>query len=103
MIADLDALVCIGGKLHLADKAPKPGVEEEYQRALRREPPIPIYLLGGYGGYTRLIYDRHDPARVSNGLDEKDNKRLGKSVQVWDAVELVFKGLDKVRGRAGGG
>jgi SLOG cluster2 len=103
MVGEMDAMVCIGGKLHRDNKGTKPGVEEEYERAIRRDPPIPIYLLGGPGGCTRQLYDRHDPPKTSNGLNEDENRRLGESAQAWDAVELVFKGLSNLRVHANGG
>ena len=99
MVSEFDAMICIGGKLHRDDRGNKPGVEEEYERALRHEPPIPVYLLGGPGGCTREIYDRRNPPKVPNGLDDEDNQRLGESAQAWDSVELVFKGLNNLRSR----
>jgi hypothetical protein len=103
MVREFDAMICIGGKLHRDTKGTKPGVEEEYKRALRHEPPIPIYLLGGPGGCTREIYDRRDSHEMTNGLDDEDNRRLGESAQAWDSVELVFKGLNNLRSRTSPG
>ena len=97
MVAEFDAMICIGGKLHRDERNAKPGVLEEYERAVKRSPPIPIFLLGGFGGCTREIYEHRQPELVSNGLDAEEIRRLGETSQVWDAVELVFKGLDKIR------
>lgn len=100
MVQHLDAMICIGGKLHRDQGNIKPGVLDEYERAVDRSPPIPIFLLGGFGGCTREIHERHEPQKVTNGLDAEERRRLGETAQVWDAVDLVFKGLGKLHTQA---
>ena len=98
MVSEFDAMVCIGGKLHW-EGTDKPGVLEEFEKAVARQPPIPIYLLGGSGGCTRMLFENRGPNPIPNGLDEPDNNQLGKSALVWEAIELLFKGLAQIRPR----
>jgi hypothetical protein len=48
------AFVFIGGALDVF-KGIMPGVLEEFLRAAQADPAIPIYLMGGLGGATRMI------------------------------------------------
>jgi hypothetical protein len=97
MIWQTDALVCIGGKFHEDDTANQPGVEEEFGIAQKRA--IPIYLIGTCGGYTRKLYEDRfadKPTMLRNHLTNIENEALAKSADVWDAIDLVMKGLGRI-------
>jgi hypothetical protein len=97
MINNADALICIGGRFHADDPKAKPGVGQEVEIALRKQ--IPVYLVGICGGYTRHLYEQElasDANLLRNKLSQTDNEALAKSADIWEAVNLILKGLTRI-------
>jgi hypothetical protein len=97
MTGACDALVCIGGRLHMNEAVP-PGVEREYQLARARR--IPVYLVGAGGGFTRQLFeglqDDDNDTGPRNGLTQEENESLAQRADPWAAARLIVNDLRKL-------
>ena len=89
--------VCLGGKTR-GYQGSEPGVLEEARLAL--ECGKPLYLLGGFGGATRLFgkkdkYGRLHYWRIDNGLAGKEKKELFETTDIARALSLISIGINK--------
>ncbi|MFO1431006.1 MAG: hypothetical protein U1F76_12805 [Candidatus Competibacteraceae bacterium] len=75
LIQQMNTLVAIGGKLHLAD-GKKPGVLEEFELATRRG--MACFLIGGLGGSTADLVKKNERilSGLKNDLSEEENIKL---------------------------
>ena len=96
MLAQCDALVCIGGRLEGASLTPVPGVKEEFDMACDRG--IPVYLVGTGGGCAlRLFEDLGEHvARLHNGLTAERNRHLATDATSWEAASLIAEDLVRI-------
>ena len=103
MLLNPGCRVCLGGR---TDKyqGDEPGVMEEARLALRYGKPL--YLMGGFGGATRLFGegtkrggDRYWDAQ--NGLSREDKRELFETTDVERALGLISRGIAGCRERAG--
>lgn len=94
--------VCFGGKTD-GFQGKEPGVMEEARLALIYKKPL--YLMGGFGGATRLF--GRDPRQLANGywdamnglaLDEKHE--LFETTDVERAIGLISRGIEACIDRA---
>lgn len=89
--------VCLGGK-EKGYEGREPGVIEEARLAL--EWGKPLYLLGGFGGATRLL---GEPIGVSeywkanNGLEDEFKRELFETTDIEHALRIIAKGIRKVK------
>ena len=95
--------VCLGGRTD-EYQGDEPGVMEEARLALSYGKPL--YLMGGFGGATRLFGketrrggDRYWDAQ--NGLSREDKRRLFETTDVERALGLISRGIAGCRERAG--
>ena len=82
--------ICLGGKTTGYEGA-KPGVMEEAELAL--ECGKPLYLMGGFGGATRMFGKSPDYWIKDNGLDEDQKAELFETTDVERALRLIFAGI----------
>jgi hypothetical protein len=93
LIAEQNITVAIGGKLHERDGF-APGVAEEMQMA--SDLGIPRFLVGGMGGYSKLLANELTPRSLENGLSRKDDIALFGTDDVAACVSIIFKQLAKL-------
>lgn len=104
MIKSTNTLICIGGKHHYND-GHRPGVDEEADLAIAKG--IPVFLVGCCGGYTRTLFEKEFSttealSKLNNRLDETENLALTNTESIWEAVDLVMRGLSRLQqGRTG--
>ena len=102
-LLDPGCRVCLGGRTD-EYQGDEPGVMEEARLALRYGKPL--YLMGGFGGATRLFGeetrrggDRYWDAQ--NGLSREDKRRLFETTDVERALGLISRGIADCREPAG--
>ena len=96
LLLDPGCRICFGGKTDGFQGA-EPGVMEEARLALLYEKPL--YLMGGFGGATRLF--GADPEQqgtgyweVMNGLTQDEKCELFETTDVERAINLISRGID---------
>ncbi len=88
--------VCLGGRT-VGYQGREPGVMEEARLALTYG--RPLYLMGGFGGATRLFgtVSKHGGGRyweASNGLDAKEKRELFETTDVERGLGLIWRGME---------
>ncbi len=95
--AACDALICIGGRGRTNErKIPGVGEEVKLMRDVQRRP---VFLLGGFGGYTHELYREEfekDPRRLGNALSDEENRRLADDGNLARVLALLTKGLERL-------
>ena len=88
--------VCFGGKID-GFQGKEPGVMEEARLALLYKKPL--YLMGGFGGATRLF--GVDPEQqgmgywdAMNGLTQNEKRELFETTDVERAIRLISRGIE---------
>ena len=88
--------VCLGGRTE-GYQGSEPGVMEEARLALTYRKPL--YLMGGFGGATRLF--GADPGhggepywKANNGLSGKEKRELFETTDVEWALGLISRGIE---------
>ena len=88
--------VCLGGRTD-GYQGREPGVMEEARLALtyRR----PLYLMGGFGGATRLFgtVPKHGGEsywKAKNGLSRKEKRELFETTDVERGLGLIWRGME---------
>ena len=91
--------VCLGGRMK-GYQGKEPGVMEEARLALtyRR----PLYLMGGFGGATRLFGTARDHGgglywKAKNGLSGEEKRELFETTDVDRALGLIGRGMEVQR------
>ena len=82
--------ICMGGKTS-GYGGSIPGVMEEAMLALRFGKPL--YLMGGFGGATRMFGEYREYWITENGLDEKQKEELFETTDLEHALRLIFTGI----------
>ena len=88
--------ICLGGRT-IEYAARVPGVMEEAELALQYGKPL--YLMGGFGGATRIFGARSDFRAhpdywsTNNGLDGKQKEELFQTTDVERALRLISGGI----------
>jgi hypothetical protein len=90
LMAEQNITVAVGGKLHERDGF-APGVGEEMQMA--RDLGIPRFLVGGMGGYSKLMASELTPASLGNGLSREEDVLLFGTDDIAACVNIIFKRL----------
>ncbi len=97
LIETAEALVCVGGRAEGKGVQKIAGVGAEVQAALGKLPnPIPVYLAGATGGFTRRLVEQNvvTPDQMKlNGLSVEENSILTQQAGPWEATEFIVKGL----------
>ena len=89
--------VCLGGRTH-GFQGKEPGVVEEAKLAV--EYGRPLYLMGGFGGATRMFGDSDGIyLRTSNGLESDEKEELFDTTDVERAIRLIARGIDCLTAR----
>lgn len=89
--------ICLGGKTS-GYQGSQPGVQEEANLAL--ECGKPLYLLGGFGGVSRLFgKKRKEYWKAENGLAKKQKRKLFETTDIELALRLIAGGIRKTRDR----
>ncbi len=88
--------VCLGGRTE-GYQGREPGVMEEARLALRYGKPV--YLMGGFGGATRLfgVAPGHAGAwywRAENGLSREEKRELFETTDVEWALGTISRGIE---------
>ncbi|WP_419856626.1 hypothetical protein [Candidatus Palauibacter irciniicola] len=116
MRAESDARVVLGGRVE-GYKGRMPGIAEEALLSLQSGQAV--FLVGGFGGCTRDIaetlrlvepragsdpgwpgrqaFERWGVRDLHNGLSDKENRLLAHTPYVQDAVDLVLRGIGRLR------
>ena len=116
MRAETDARVVLGGRVE-DYKGRMPGIAEEALLSLQSGQAV--FLVGGFGGCTRDIaetlglvepwagsgarwrgrkaFEQWEVGDLHNGLSEKENRLLARTPYVQDAVDLVLRGIGRLR------
>ncbi len=73
----------------------------EQEATLAKQKGKPVYLLAGFGGHTRKLFDEWSKqgkleSQLHNCLTEDDNLKLGRTRVIDEVIELVLKGLEKL-------
>jgi SLOG cluster2 len=96
LAAEVDALVCIGGRGVRPD-VPRPGIQAEASLAVLAGKPF--YLAAALGGFAEHL-ERENLLPASekrrNGLLPGDNRALSTEADPSKVTELILKGLDGV-------
>lgn len=90
LMSQQNVTVAIGGKIHEGNGF-APGVAEEMTMA--GELGIPRFLVGGMGGYSRLLAETLTPTGLGNGLSREEDIALFSSDDVAACVNIIFKRL----------
>ena len=115
MASHIEARIALGGQT-ANYKGRLPGIAEEALIQIERR--APLYVLGGFGGCSfdlarAMGIDRHEPLRLAssgnwkgieafgkfgltdlrNGLTPSENRSLGETVHVDEAIALILRGL----------
>jgi len=103
--ARCDAVVAVGGRWWETNPG-RAGVPVELE--LTQDRGLPCFLLGGLGGAAAGYLEAHPEvlARLKNGLDVEQNRRIATERNIVDLVDLVADQLGRlplVRGQALGG
>jgi hypothetical protein len=85
-----NVMVAVGGKLH-ATGGLSPGVGEEFEFARLRK--LPRFLVGGLGGYSRVLAQKLTPSSLNNRLPRNSNIELFSSNDVAASVSVLFEHL----------
>jgi hypothetical protein len=96
LAADVDAMVCIGGRGVRPD-VPRPGVQVEASLAVLASKPL--YLAAALGGFAQHLDYQHvlpEPEKRRNGLLSEDNAALAQQADPSRITELILKGLENV-------
>ena len=113
MNKDIDCSIILGGKTeNYFGKFP--GILEEAKLSFRSK--MPVFLIGGFGGATKIIVDLINKNKIktklseelieyfsnltisdlNNGLDEIENNRLFTSINYYEIIALILKGIKRV-------
>ena len=117
MRAETDARVVLGGRVE-GYKGRMPGIAEEALLSLQSGQAV--FLVGGFGGCTRDIaetlglvdpwagpgpgwpgreaFEEWGAEDLHNGLSRDENRVLAQSPYVDEVVDLVLRGLERLRG-----
>lgn len=98
-LLDPGCRICLGGKTS-GFQGKEPGVIEEAKLAI--ELGKPLYLLGGFGGATRLWGESNsnDCTRywqANNGLSKKEKLELFESTDIEYSLLLISTGIENIR------
>ena len=115
MCENIVARIVLGGRTE-GYKGAMPGIAEE--ACLSLEIGQPVFVLGGFGGCARDIAEtigladrrassrdgwsgqericQFSPADVNNGLTLEENRELGRTPHIAEAVTLVCRGLRRI-------
>ncbi len=88
LVSRQNLMVAVGGKLHSTDGF-IPGVGEELD--LARQNKLPLFLIGGLGGYSRLLAERLTPSSLNNRLSHRANVELFGTDDVASCVSILFE------------
>ena len=96
LLLDPGCRICFGGKID-GFQGREPGVMEEARLALMYEKPL--FLMGGFGGATRLFGAGYEPEgkgywNAMNGLTQREKGELFKTTDVERAIRLISRGID---------
>lgn len=94
LVSAQNVMVAVGGKLHSTDGF-IPGVGEELELARRRK--LPRFLIGGLGGYSRVLAQKLTPSSLNNKLPRRSNVALFASSDVAASVSILFEHLAQSR------
>ena len=88
--------VCLGGRTE-GYQGREPGVMEEARLALTYRKPL--YLMGGFGGATRLFgaaagYGGKPYWKARNGLSGEEKRELFETTDVESALGLISRGIE---------
>ena len=96
-LLDPGCRICLGGTTRRKNR--KLGVWEEAQLALNLGKPL--YLMGGFGGASRLFGRRKNPSidywQSDNGLDKNDKRELFETTDVERALRIILSGIQSKR------
>lgn len=100
-LLDPGCRICLGGETKGYEGA-EPGVMEEARLAL--EYGKPLYLLGGFGGATRIFgekdsYGSSQYWKIDNGLDSGEMKNLFEATDIELALRIIAAGIEKLQDR----
>ena len=94
MLDGAEALVAIGGRTRSTVGAIRTGLEEQVDFALQKL--LPIYLVGGFGGTARQLFEERfalDSTPLRNALGAEENRLLARDTDIWELADLILKGL----------
>lgn len=94
MVGAANAAVFAGGHVRMF-QGNIPGIWEEYQLFLDRNPDGPVYLVGMLGGATRDLIDRDAPE--PNGLSPEERQIVHESEDIDLVVGLILADLKRPR------
>ena len=120
MLQDSTARIILGGTTS-GFKGIMPGVAEEALLSLSRRQPL--FVLGGFGGCTRLIaaslgllqeqataawpytqaFSAFTDESLYNGLTAEENRTLAQTVHIDQAITLILRGLLRSQEQSGNG
>src|SRR5260370_39358333 len=90
LIDTQNVMVAVGGKMHSGDGI-VPGVAEEMK--LAEEKGIPRFLIGGLGGFARILAKGLTPSTLNNSLSQKANVTLFGTDDVYACVNVIVEYL----------
>ena len=93
--------ICLGGKTK-GYEGVEPGVMEEARLALEYNKPL--YLLGGFGGATRVFGEEDKYGclqywKTDNGLDTNEMKDLFETTDIELALRIIAVGIERFQDR----
>lgn len=95
-LLDPGCRICMGGKTS-GFEGREPGVIEEAKLALEYDKPL--YLMGGFGGATRMLERETEDSywRSDNGLDRDAKRELFETTDIEHALRLISVGIENVQ------
>lgn len=94
--------ICLGGKLD-GYEGSMPGIIEEARLAIKLKKPL--FLLGGYGGATRLFGEtdqvgKSEYWKSDNGLDDHAKRELFNTTDIERALRIISNGIRTLDSRS---